>query len=110
MSIVSLSNNTIIYSIGTLSLRLTAFLLIPLYTRYLTKSEFGLLQILLFTIQVLITVNDMGMRTAIMRFFHSYESDKKLPELFGSSFSIIILVGFVLLTISLLLPSHLNGK
>ena len=104
MSLKSISKNTLIYSIGTLALRFTTFLLIPLYTHYLTKSEFGLLQTLLLTIQIIITINDVGTRSALMRFFHEFDAINKLDDLLGSSLSLNFLTGLLLISISFFIP------
>ena len=107
MSLKSFSHNTIIYSIGTIALRFTSFLLIPLYTQYLTKSEFGLLQTLLFTIQIILTINEFGMRTALMRFFPEYENRKMIDKLLGSSIFLNIFTGSILITSSLFIPDSI---
>jgi len=104
MSLKSFGQNAAIYSIGTIALRFTSFLLIPLYTQYLTKGEFGLLQTLLFTIQIIITFNDVGMRTALMRFFSNYEKGNKVAELLGSSFLLNIATGLFFLGIAYFIP------
>lgn len=103
----SFSKNTIIYSIGTVALRFTAFLLIPLYTHYLSKSEFGLLQTLLFTIQVIITINDFGLRSAIIRFFSDYADKNKLNYLLGSSVIIIVINSLFILFIFSIIPDSI---
>ncbi|MEE9430812.1 MAG: oligosaccharide flippase family protein [Melioribacteraceae bacterium] len=104
MSLKSFGQNAAIYSIGTIALRFTSFLLIPLYTQYLTKGEFGLLHTLLFTIQIIITFNDVGMRTALMRFFSDYEKENNISELLNSSFAINILTGILFLFLAVLIP------
>ena len=104
MSLKSVTKNTLIYSIGTLALRFTTLLLIPLYTHYLTKSEFGLLQTLLLTIQIIITINDVGMRSALMRFFSEYELKNKLNELLGSSLALNILMGLIIVFFATFIP------
>ena len=104
MSLKSVSKNTVIYSLGTLALRFTTFLLIPLYTHYLTKAEFGLLQTLLFTVQIIITINDVGMRSALMRFFAEYEVKNKISELLGSSTLINVFIGIAFLLIAIIIP------
>ncbi|MCW8848558.1 MAG: oligosaccharide flippase family protein, partial [Melioribacteraceae bacterium] len=104
MSLKSFSHNTIIYSVGTIALRFTSFLLIPLYTQYLTKSDFGLLQTLLFTIQIILTINEFGMRTALMRFFPDYENSHMIDKLLGSSIFLNIITGSTLVTFALFIP------
>ncbi len=107
MNIKSFGKSTFIYSIGTIALRFTTFLLIPLYTHYLTKAEFGLLQTLLLSVQVIITINDLGMRSALMRFFAEYEKKNKLNVLLGSSFSLNIIIGLFFILLALSIPNRL---
>lgn len=62
-----------IYGLGTVLSRLVAFLLLPLYTRYLTPTDYGVLETIdvsTFLIGIVITV-DIG--RALSRFY--YESD-----------------------------------
>jgi len=106
LSLKKLTQNTLIYTIGNISLRASAFLLIPIYTHFLSKSEFGLLQTLLFTIQIMITLVDVGIRTAMVRFVKEYEDDNKLNLLLGSSLIINLTSGIILffLSVTLLKP------
>lgn len=110
MSIKSFSKSTLIYSFGTIALRFTSFLLIPIFTHYLTQEEFGLLQTLLLTIQIIITINDFGMRSALMRFFNEYRNMNKTNELLGSSFSINIISSIFFLSIAFVVPDRLISK
>ncbi len=107
MSLKSFGKNTVIYAIGNISLRLTSFLLIPIYTHYLTKTEFGLLQTILLTIQILIPITDLGMRTAVVRFFSDYEKKEKLKYLLGTSTLVNVLIGIFIIFLSQLIPDEL---
>ncbi|MFZ1290813.1 MAG: oligosaccharide flippase family protein [Melioribacteraceae bacterium] len=110
MKIKSFSKNTLYYAIGIIAIRFTTFLLIPLYTEYLSKEDYGLLATLLFTTEIIITINDVGMRSAFMRFFSEFQSKNKLSELIGSSVLINIFVGILLVGIALLIPeSYLSA-
>lgn len=106
MQIKSFSKNTLFYAIGIISIRFTTFLLIPLYTEFLSKEEYGLLATLLFTTEIIITINDVGIRSAIMRFFAEYNKKNQLAELIGSSVFVNMFVGFVIIVISLLIPER----
>ncbi len=99
MTLKKLSKNTIVYTIGNIALRASAFLLLPLYSHNLAKSDFGILQTLLLTIQIMITLVDVGVRTSLIRFLHESDKSKQLNKLLGSTFLInlfsgIILIGF----------------
>jgi O-antigen/teichoic acid export membrane protein len=108
MSIKILAKNTVVYAIGSIALRFTTFLLIPLYMKFLTQEAFGFLQTLLFTIQILITINDVGMRTATMRFFAEYEKKNQVGALLGSTLFLNISVGLLLLLIAFFIPNSFS--
>ena len=110
MSIKDFSKNTVIYSIGSIGLRFSAFLLLPLYTKYLTVENFGFLQTLLLTIQIMITIIDVGVRSSIVRFLEEYKSHNKIGILLGSSLFINFLSSFVVTLFSyLILVPFFNG-
>ncbi len=106
MTLKKLSKNTLVYTIGNIALRASAFILLPLYSHFLTKNDFGILQTLLFTIQIMITLIDVGVRTSLVRFLHESEKGNTLKKLLGSALTINLFSGIILILISitLLLP------
>jgi O-antigen/teichoic acid export membrane protein len=56
-----------VYAVGTVLNRAVSILMLPFYTRYLTKSEFGILEILLITSTILLFVLQLGMGPALFR-------------------------------------------
>lgn len=110
MNIKSVGKNTIYYAVGIIFIRLTTFLLIPLYTNFLTQKEYGLLATLLFTTEIIITINDLGMRSAFMRFYSDYLKKNKVAELIGSSVFINILIGVFLLLIAFFIDDSTISK
>jgi O-antigen/teichoic acid export membrane protein len=56
------------YGIGTILNRAANFIMLPLYTRYLSKSEYGALEILLISSSVLLFILQLGLGSAL---FHS---------------------------------------
>ena len=63
-----LMNNSLVFAIGSLGSKLLYVLLLPLYTYYLTTSEFGNVDIITTTATMLIPVISFSMYDAIMRF------------------------------------------
>jgi len=106
MKLKIFGKNAIIYSMGSLALRASAFLLIPLYTHYLSLNDFGILSILLLTIQILVTLIDFGIINSLMRFLPEYEFSGKLYKLLGTSLTLNIfssiffgITGYIVLSI-----------
>ena len=99
--------NTIIYAVGNILSRATAFLLIPLYTRTLSVHDYGLLATLITTIQIMIIFISAGMRTGLLRFFKEYEEQGKLGDLIGSTIFINLSGGIIVSMFAPLLLSPL---
>jgi len=58
---------TSIYSVGNLSSKLIGFILLPLYTSYLTTAEYGILAIIEASGQILIGIFAFSLPTAMLR-------------------------------------------
>jgi len=101
-----LSRNALVYAVGSVGLRAGSFFLIPLYTHALSMDDWARLAILLITSQILVTVTNLGMVTAMIRFTTEYERDKSLGVLVGSSTCLILAVSAVatLFTVTVLNP------
>ncbi len=58
---------TAIYSIGNVSTKIIGFILLPVYTAYLTTSQYGILAILEISGQILIGIFSFNLSTGMMR-------------------------------------------
>ena len=73
-----LVSNTVIFAIGTFSSKLLVFLLMPLYTRVLTESDYGVVDLLMQTGNLLLPLVSLGINNAIIRFGLDKSSDLSL--------------------------------
>ncbi len=62
-----------IYGIGSILSRIVGFALLPLYTRYLTPTDYGILELVDITTGMIGLVVGVGISSAVSRFY--YESD-----------------------------------
>lgn len=63
-----LISNTIIFGIGTFGSKFLVFLLMPLYTSVLKKSEYGVVDLIIQTSNLLIPIVSLGIANAVIRF------------------------------------------
>ena len=98
-----LASNTVILAIGTFGSKLLVFLLMPLYTAWLTTAEYGAADIVTSIANFLIPIACVGISTGIFRFAAEREADQ--AKVFSSSITLlgIGLGGFLLLSPLLLL-------
>jgi len=78
-----LGKNSVIYAIGNIGLRGASFLLIPIYTHFLSVSDYGLLAILFMSIQLMLIFANLGMQTCLVRFTKEYEENDCVGVLVG---------------------------
>jgi len=67
--------DSIIYGLGNASSKVLAFLLIPIYTRYLTTEDYGVLSSVLILYPLLADNVNLGIIPAFFRFYFTKKSN-----------------------------------
>lgn len=97
----TLKKNTIIFTIGNIGSSLISFILIPLFTNYLTTSEYGKIDFITMLISLLIPIITLNFIEALIRF--GVDKEYKSEEVISTIIFSIIPIYIGLLTISLIL-------
>ncbi len=71
-----LLSNTLILGIGTFGSKILTVLLMPLYTSFLTKGEYGIVDLLVQAANLLIPLVSLGINSAVLRFGMDGETDR----------------------------------
>lgn len=86
----SLAKNTLILTVGKISTQAISFFLLPLYTAYLTKEDYGIVDLMSTIITLLLPIVSLQMEQAIFRYMAEFRNDKrKLQSIVTTSFSFI---------------------
>ena len=88
-----LIKNTLILSIGNLGSKFAAIILVPLYTHFLSQSEFGIADVLTTTITVLTPIFAVSIADAVFRFTLDPKSERS--EVFTNGVIVTIIGVFV---------------
>ena len=101
-----LLSNTGIIGVGTIASKLLVFLLMPLYTAWLSTGEYGAAEVITGLSNFLIPIAAVGVSTGIFRFAAEKEVDKS--AVFSSSVALLLLGlgGFLALSPLLLLIDY----
>ncbi len=65
---VTLLKDTLIFALGSIGTRLVLFIMVPLYTNYLTEAEYGISELVFTTAQLVIPVVSLVIFDAVSRF------------------------------------------
>src|SRR6185312_10798668 len=83
------------YTASSVISKLIAVALLPLYTRYLTRADYGAAEVLLATVVALSIVVRLGVIEALLRFYYRFEDRAERDEVVRSSFALLLLTSTV---------------
>ncbi len=92
-----LFSNTLILGLGTFCSKAITIILMPLYTHYMTNSEYGIVELLVPAANLLIPLVSLGMNNAVLRFAMDGETDRKTVLSTGLAIDLIGYAFFLLL-------------
>lgn len=95
-----LAKHSLIYGLGTMVNRIVAFMLLPIYTRYLTPHDYGIKELVGLSTDVISILLATSISSAIYRFYFEFEDLWDKNEVISTA--IITLGGLGLVVISLL--------
>jgi O-antigen/teichoic acid export membrane protein len=72
----NLFRHSFVYMLGSIASRMIGFIMIPVYTRYLTPSDYGVLELLSLTIDIVGMFAALGINSAITRFYYDHETEE----------------------------------
>lgn len=101
-----LTKNVLLFALNGFIPNLLAFILIPVYTNYLTTAEYGISDLMSTTVQLLIPIFTLDIQDAVLRF----AMDKEDPKEVLSVATRIIIVGTIIISIIALAISLLKIK
>lgn len=112
-----LLNHAANYSIGRVFLLLASFISFPIFTRILSTSEYGLLNLVNSILVLSVTFSKFGISKAAARFYQEYKSNKRnspISQYYSTLFfSTIIIggsIGFVVMGVKLWIITSDNAK
>jgi O-antigen/teichoic acid export membrane protein len=95
-----LSKHSLIFGAGPVLGSLIGFILVPIYTRFLGPNDYGILEILSRSSEVVGAILGCGMGGAAIRYYHEYEEKGELAgnQVFTTSLIFLFILSSVCLT------------
>jgi O-antigen/teichoic acid export membrane protein len=76
----NLAKHSFVYMLGSVASRMVGFVMIPVYTRYLAPADYGVLELVSLTIDIVGMFAALGVHSAITRFYFDYDSQRDRDE------------------------------
>ena len=74
---MALLKNTLLYTGGNLLISLSSFILLPIYTKYLSVSDYGIVNSMQILSSLLIIFYTLSFERSLVRVYHDYNEDEK---------------------------------
>jgi O-antigen/teichoic acid export membrane protein len=84
-----------VFSFANILQKGVGFLMIPVYTHYLTPAEYGMLEILDLSVMILGMLTAMGIGGAVVRFYHQYDDPESRETLFSTALFSVTMLSFL---------------
>lgn len=108
MSINTSAKNAIFYSVGEIVPRLIGFVLLPLYTRFLTPADFGIISYTNTFVLFLFTIGTLSLNSYAIRFYFLKEGERQKDMLGTIAISIVLFNLLILVLCYLILPTAID--
>lgn len=102
----TLVKNTLLYSISSIIPQAVAFILLPLYSKYLTPAEYGIVNAMVVVQGILAVFFSLGLERAIVRMYWDFPQKEKI--FLGTITIAVSILALFILTCSFLLQDVLQ--
>jgi O-antigen/teichoic acid export membrane protein len=93
----TLVKHSSVYGISEFLRKGIGFIMIPIYTRYLTPADYGLLELLDLTLNVIAILVGLGIGSALIRYYHNFDNIKDKQEVFTTALTFAFILSFMLI-------------
>ena len=94
-SLGTVGKNAFYYTIGSVVSRAASLILLPIYTRYLTPADYGVMELIGIAVDVAAILFVAGMNSGMQRFFFAEESAAARDRVVSTTFWLEVGLGFV---------------
>jgi O-antigen/teichoic acid export membrane protein len=107
----TIAKHTAIYSTADLLAKAVGFFLLPIYTRYLSPADYGILELLSVSLTIIIIFVQQGMHTSFFRgySFDYKDNEEEKKEVVSTSYLYLLSSAFIFLGIATLFSRQINN-
>jgi len=104
----SLIKNTTLYSIGTILPKAASFILLPIYTSFLSVDEYGIISAMIVFNAFLTILITLNIERSIFRLYYDYETAAQKKEYIGTVFISILCFSTIMIGVMFLTRDYIS--
>lgn len=106
--IASIGRHALLYAIGNILSKAVAFVMLPIYTRYLSPADYGVAALIDMTVDVIAIVGGAQIAQGIFRFYHKADHDADRRAVVATTLTTMAISFGVLSTVVFLLAGPIS--
>ena len=109
-TVKKLFSHSMIYSVTWISNSAVGIILLPVYTRYLTEADYGILEILAYTNEILSLLMIAGVHNGLAKFYNDQTTELGRKRVISSGFTFVVLSGLVGCSIAMVFRAQIAAS
>lgn len=89
-----IAKHSVVYGLGGVIGKAIGFIMIPVYTRYLTPADYGIYALLILTTQILTMFLTLGLSSATLRYYFEYDEEAIQKKVISTALIVSIAISF----------------
>lgn len=107
-AITKTAKHAVIYAVGIFLNKIVSFVMLPIYTRYLSPKDYGTIELLSMTTDLFSLILGFGITLAIFRFYYMYETKNERNIVLSTLTLLSIVLYFIVTSIGFLFSGILS--
>ena len=103
-----LGKHTLIYATGIVIGKAASFIMLPIYTRFLTPADYGVLELLQMTIDVVGMLAGLGLASSVFKFYAEEDGNDGKAEVISTATTALIILSVVSASLGALFAPQLT--
>jgi len=106
--VLNIFKNTALYTIGNIIPKAASFILLPIYTIYLSTADFGIIQSVLSLTPIFLIIFSFSMGASVFRLYFDYKTEDEKKTFFSTIFLFSLFVSTIFLILLLILGGFIE--
>jgi O-antigen/teichoic acid export membrane protein len=106
--IIKLGRHGLVYGLGIMLSKAVSFVMLPVYTRYLTPADYGTIELLTTTMDIIIMIAGIGLTATIFKYYSHYESQGEKNEVISTAIIMMLILCSLTATLGIILSPQLS--
>ncbi len=102
------ASHSAVYWVGTLLTKMIGFFLIPLYTRYLHPADYGTLELLVLSVDVISLLIGLQLTTAVARYYDSASGSSDKNQVISTAIILLFAIGGLVFSLLILFSDNVS--